>query len=112
MVSPARARQISGRSPPALTTSSSWTVPFTFAIQAIATAKPSPPRRFIHRAQKLLLTASSERVYPIIKNEITLVISQKKYIQIMFWESTSPNIAARNKNSMEKKNGCLSCTSL
>ena len=112
LVSPARARQISGSIAPTLTTLRSCTVPLTFAIHAIATANPRPPRRFIQSAQKLLFTASSERVYPIIKNEITLVISQKKYIQIIFCESTSPNIAARNRNSMEKKKGCLSCTSL
>ena len=46
------------------------------------------------------------------RKEITLVISQKKYIHVRLSESTSPSMAARNRNSMEKKNPLRSCTSV
>ena len=46
------------------------------------------------------------------KKETTLVISQKKYIQTRFSESTSPNIAPKNKNSIEKKNPLRSAYSV
>ena len=46
------------------------------------------------------------------RKEITLVISQKKYIQIRLAESTSPNMAAKKKNSMEKKKPLRSANSV
>ena len=43
---------------------------------------------------------------------MTLVISQKKYIHIRLAESTRPNMAARKKNSMEKKKPLRSVNSV
>ena len=61
-VSPARASMAMGITEPAFTTSPSWALPKVEAATAMAMAKPRPPKRFIHRARKLLCTASSVRV--------------------------------------------------
>ena len=78
----------------------------------MATAKPSPPSRFIHKARNELWMASSVWVYPISRNEQMEVISQKKSIQSRFSDNTSPNMAPRNTNSMAKKKGRRSRNSL
>ena len=62
MVSPASARQASTRTLPDSMASVICTLPRVKASTAIPTAKPRPPSRFIHRAWKLLCTASSVRV--------------------------------------------------
>ena len=78
----------------------------------MATVKPQPPRRFIHRALKLFVTASGFFVYPMSRNDIVLVISQKKNIQDILSDDMSPNIAERNRKSMDWKNQGLFSTSV
>ena len=46
------------------------------------------------------------------RKDTTLVTSQKKYIQTRFSDRTSPNMAAKNRNSIEKKNPLRSLYSL
>ena len=46
------------------------------------------------------------------RKETTLVISQKKYIHTRFSDSTSPSMAPRNRNSMERKKPVRSLYSL
>ena len=112
LINAAKASKATGSAAFSITASVSCTVPNSSDIYMMAMAKPRPPSRFIHRALKQLVMASSVRVYPISRKETTLVISQKKYIHIRFSERTRPNIAARNKNSMERKNPVLSLYSL
>ena len=74
----------------------------------MAHTKPKPPSRFIIRALKEFLTASSVFVNPIRKNEQSVVISQKKNSQTRSFENTMPYIAARKRNSRKKNHGLLS----
>ena len=108
----AAAKPATGTAAPIETTSDSDTVCSTAELYAIPMAKARPPSRFIHKALKELCTASSVRVYPMSKNEQIDVTSQKKSIHIRLSDSTSPNMAPKNTNSMAKKNDRRSCTFL
>ena len=59
---------------------------------ATAIAKHTPPIEFINKAINELLIASLVCVYPISRNEQSVVTSQKKYIQIKSFDKTIPNI--------------------
>ena len=63
------------------------------------------------RALNALFVASFVFVKPMSQNDERLVISQKKYIQIMLFEVTRPTIAPRNINITKKNQGLLSFSS-
>jgi len=82
LVSPAKPMRAAGTSAmtfPLVVSASSPIMPLpNIASQMIAPANAMPPSRFIQRARKALLVASSVFVYPIRRKEQSVVTSQKK----------------------------------